>query len=191
MSIVTARDLAVGYNGTPIASIGDLALAAGDRLAVTGANGSGKTTLLKTLARLIPPIAGELHGPAPGRGGAVYVHPAAFLFAGTGEQNVLLGAHGNHAEAKSAIEAVGASAFSHANVRTMSHGQRQRIALARAIACAPSLLLVDEPETGLDSEGLASWKRLLASWPGAIVVAAPEYRNQNTEYRMLSLSESR
>lgn len=184
MSLVRARALVVGYDGTSIASVPDLDLAAGDRLAVTGANGSGKTTLLKTLAGLIRPVAGELEAPRPGPGGAVYVHPAAFLFAGTGDENVLLGAHGNHGAARKALEAMGAAAFSRANVRTMSHGQRQRIALARAIACAPSLLLVDEPETGLDSEGLAAWRTLLDSWPGAIVVATPEFRIPNSEFRI-------
>jgi ABC-type Mn2+/Zn2+ transport system ATPase subunit len=188
VTLVTARALGVGYGTTVVASIPGLVIEAGDRLAITGANGSGKTTLLKTLAGLLPRVVGELSTPPPGRGGAVYVHPAPFLFAGTGDENVLLGAHGDRDAARRAIDALGAAAFSRADVRTLSHGQRQRIALARAIAAAPVLLLVDEPETGLDAEGLEAWSTVVATWPGALAIAVPEHRIQNTEHRILRLA---
>ena len=187
MSVVTARNLQVGYAGRTVASLPELLISPGDRVAVTGANGSGKTTLLKTLARLIPAVAGELRTPSRGAGGAVYVHPSPFMFSGTGASNVMLGAHGDHAAARRAIEAMGAAPFAASDVRTLSHGQKQRIALARAIACAPSLLLVDEPETGLDTEGLEAWGRFVAGWKGAIVIAIPEHRTQNVEHRIVRL----
>ena len=173
MTIAAARHLTVGYDGRAVASIAGLSIAKTDRLAITGANGSGKTTVLKTLARLLPPIGGDLTAPAAGPRGAVYVHPSPFLFAGTGAENVMLGAHGNRDAARAALEAMGATTFAHADVRTLSQGQRQRIALARAIACAPSLLLVDEPETGLDAEGIAAWRQVVTEWQGAIVIAVP------------------
>ena len=173
MTIVTARHLTVGYEGRQVASIDALSISAKDRLAITGANGSGKTTLLKTLARLIPPVGGDLTAPSAGPGGAVYVHPSPFLFAGTAADNVMQGAHGNRDAARAALESLGATAYAQSDVRTLSQGQRQRVALARAIACAPSLLLVDEPETGLDAEGLESWRRVVSEWPGAIVIAVP------------------
>ena len=187
MTIAAARHLTVGYDGRAVASIAELSIAKRERLAITGANGSGKTTLLKTLARLIPPVGGDLTAPAAGPGGAVYVHPSPFLFAGTGVENVMLGAHGSRDAARGALEAMGATAFAGADVRTLSQGQRQRIALARAIACAPALLLVDEPETGLDTEGIAAWSRFVSDWDGAIAMAVPEYRTQNTEFRIVRL----
>lgn len=172
MSIVTATNLGVGYDGRPVATVERLAIAAGDRLAFTGPNGSGKTTVLKTLAGLLPPVGGELTAPRPGPGGAIYVHPSPFLFVGTGMDNVMLGAHGDREAAARALDAMGAASFGGADVRTLSHGQRQRVALARAIAARPVLLLVDEPETGLDAEGLEAWAALLRDRSDIAVVTA-------------------
>ena len=189
-ALLTTRALVVGYAGVGVARLPDLTIAAGDRLVIRGANGSGKTTVLKTLARLLAPVSGEASGVPAGPGGAVYVHPAPFLFAGTGARNVLLGAHGDRAAASRALDALGAAAFAHADVRTLSNGQRQRIALARALASHPVLLLIDEADTGLDPEGAASWQRALAGHAGlAVVIASPttEARSQNPEYRSVTL----
>ena len=188
MSLVRADALTVGYAGRAVTHVAELSIAQGDRIAITGANGSGKTTLLKTLGRLIPVVSGTLTAPRRGVDGAVYVHPAPFLYAGTAADNVMLGAHGNRDAATRALDAMRAMPLSSADVRTLSHGQRQRIALARALAARPSLLLVDEPETGLDEEGLEAWAAIVANWPGAIVAAAPEVRSQNTEFRIVRLT---
>ena len=188
--LVTTRALVVGYAGVRVADLPDLTIAAGDRLVIRGANGSGKTTVLKTLAGLLAPVSGDVSGVPAGPGGAVYVHPAPFLFAGTGARNVLLGAHGNRAAAARALDALGASAFAHADARTLSNGQRQRIALARALAAQPVLLLIDEADTGLDPEGAASWQSALAGHSGlAVVMASPatESRSQNQQYRSVTL----
>jgi energy-coupling factor transporter ATP-binding protein EcfA2 len=182
VSLVTARALAIGYGTAIVASLPELVIETGERLAITGANGSGKTTLLKTLAGLIPPIAGELSAPAPGRGGAVYVHPAPFLFAGTGGANVLLGAHGDHDAARRALDAMAAGGFSRADVRALSHGQRQRIAIAGDLAAAPVLLLVDEPETGLDTEGLEAWQRVVRERQDIAIVSATHRGGLETTY---------
>ncbi|MDQ3170394.1 MAG: ATP-binding cassette domain-containing protein [Acidobacteriota bacterium] len=183
--ILTTRGLIVGYGGIRVAGVPDLAIAAGDRIIIRGANGSGKTTALKTLARLLTPISGEMSGAGAGPGGAIYVHPAPYLFAGTGVSNVLLGAHGRREQAAHAIDALGAALFAQADVRTLSNGQRQRIALARALATHPRLLLVDEADTGLDADGLALWHEALASRAELAVVMASalqEDRTQNAEY---------
>lgn len=173
MSVIRARDLAVGYDGRAVATIPDLTIARGDRVVVAGPNGSGKTTVLKTLAGLLAPVAGSLEAVAAGRAGAVYVHPAPFLFAGTGLDNVLLGAHGARDDALQAIDALDAGQFARADVRTMSNGQRQRIALARALAARPALLLVDEADSGLDAGGQAAWRQVAATRRDiAIVLAA-------------------
>lgn len=175
MSVVIAHALGAGYDGRIVTTVDSLAMAAGDRLAFTGPNGSGKTTVLKTLAGLLPRVSGELTAPRPGPGGAIYVHPSPFLFAGTGIDNVMLGAHGDRDAASRAIDAMRAASFGGADVRTLSHGQRQRIALARAIAARPVLLLVDEPETGLDAEGLEAWRALLRDRSDIAVITATHH----------------
>ena len=187
--LLQARDLQAGYGGRVVVSLAEFALARGERVFVTGANGSGKTTVLKTLARLLPPVAGSVTGPAPGPGGAIYVHPSPFLFAGSGEHNVLLGAHGDAAAARDAIAALRAEAFASLDVRRMSNGQRQRIALARALAAKPLVVMIDEADSGLDAEGREAWNSALARNADLAVVIATHAgeRIQNMEYRILSL----
>jgi ABC-type Mn2+/Zn2+ transport system ATPase subunit len=171
-AVLTARSLAAGYDGVAVTSTPDLTLVAGDRIVIAGPNGSGKTTVLKTFAGLIAPVSGALTAPGRGPRGAIYVHSSPFLFAGTGRHNVLLGASGDAAGADAALQALEAHAFSTADVRTLSTGQRQRIALARALAAQPSLLLVDEPETGLDAAGLDAWTRILDTRTDLAIVIA-------------------
>jgi ABC-type cobalamin/Fe3+-siderophores transport system ATPase subunit len=171
-ALLQTRALAVGYAGVVVATLPDLSIDAGDRIVIRGPNGSGKTTVLKTLAGLIAPVSGTLTRLAQGRQGAVYVHPAPYLFDGTGAGNVLLGAHGDRDEAARATEAMGAAAFADRNVHTLSNGQRQRLALARALAARPALLLVDEPENGLDAEGLEAWQGVLRARVDLAIVVA-------------------
>ena len=172
MSVLCARDLAVGYDGRTVATVTALAVGPGDRIVIAGPNGSGKTTVLKTLARLLPPVGGTLEGVGAGPAGAIYVHPSPFLFAGTGLDNVLLGAHGARGAAIQAIDALDAAPFARADVRTMSNGQRQRIALARALAARPAVLLVDEADSGLDGDGQAAWRRVVATRRDIAIVVA-------------------
>ena len=171
-AILTTRSLVVGYDGVAVTSMPDLTASAGDRIVIAGHNGCGKTTVLKTLAGLLPPISGDVTGPSRGAAGAVYVHPSPFLFAGTGRHNVLLGSHGDRGEADRALAALEAASFSDADIRTLSNGQRQRLALARALAARPRVLLVDEPETGLDAAGLDAWTRVLADRRDIAIIIA-------------------
>ena len=189
-AVLVAKSLAVGYERLVVTHAPDLSLAAGERIVIAGPNGSGKTTVLKTFAGLIRPVSGTLTAPRPGAGGAIYVHSAPFLFTGSGRHNVLLGAGGNTASADEALRALEAQSFSDADVRTLSTGQRQRIALARALAARPSLLLVDEPETGLDTAGLAAWTRVLETHAHiAIVIATHRDVPGATRYTLSAIPE--
>ena len=155
---VTTRALRVGYGGRAIAAIPDLALAPGHVWLVAGRNGSGKTTLLKTLARLLPPVGGLITPELPrGRHGAVFVHSAPWLFRGSLRHNLQLVAR-DATRVDALVAQFGLERWLDQPVEHLSHGLRQRTAIARAILCDPQLLLLDEPEGGLDESAMSAWR---------------------------------
>ncbi len=179
MSVVLeARNLVLGYGNIVVARVDFLQIVAGRLAVVTGPNGSGKTTLLKTLAGLLRPAGGRLSpGMSGGAGGAVFIHSHPFLFAGTVRRNVLAAPGATEEEARRALRALSVEGLWDSDVTTLSSGQRQRIALARGLAARPRLLLVDEPEGGLDAEAIAAWRLIvrqaLHDGSPAVVIAAP------------------
>jgi ABC-type multidrug transport system ATPase subunit len=159
---VEAIEMVVGYDSRSVADIGSFRMPADRLTVVTGPNGSGKTTLLKTLAGLLPPINGRLVPRlAPGTNGAVFVHSTPYLFAGTVLHNATLTSLGNEQRARDALRALGVEQLLTKDVRRLSTGERQRVAIARALAAEPRLLLIDEPEGGLDMEGISVWRRII------------------------------
>jgi ABC-type multidrug transport system ATPase subunit len=132
---------------------------------VIGANGSGKSTLLSLLATLATPTTGKIdHGsfgtsPAQVRRGLGWLGHDTLTYGDlTGRENLELAAQLYALEASQVVESATQrfqlAEFLERPVRTYSRGQRQRIALARALCHAPTLLLLDEPTTGLDTKGV-------------------------------------
>jgi ABC-type multidrug transport system ATPase subunit len=154
--MIRVTDLVVGYQGREVARIPNLEIAPDRVWIVSGANGSGKTTLLKTLAGLLPPIGGSITPqPAPGAGGAVFVHSTPVLFTGTVRSNLALTA--DPAEVARVSAAFGLVDWLDRPVAELSHGIRQRTSIARAVARSPRVLLIDEPEGGLDDAASRLW----------------------------------
>jgi heme exporter protein A len=142
-----------------------LEIAPGECVAIAGHNGSGKTTLLRIAAQIVKPTAGKLSFPgansassANGRSG--YVAHATMVYDElTAEENLLLFARLQNVEnpaarAEELLREVGLIERRDSLVRTFSRGMRQRIAIARALIHRPSVLLFDEPATGLDPPGI-------------------------------------
>ncbi|MFI5097211.1 MAG: ABC transporter ATP-binding protein [Candidatus Acidiferrales bacterium] len=142
-------------------------IAPGECVVLAGRNGSGKTTLLRIAAQIVKPTAGNLSFPgaaaapsANDRPGYV-AHTTMVYDELTAEENLLLFAKLQNVEAPAAraeelLREVGLIGRRDSLVRTFSRGMRQRIAIARALIHRPSVLLFDEPATGLDPLGI-SW----------------------------------
>lgn len=159
---IDAIDVVVGYGSKPVADVGSFPMQADRLTVVTGPNGSGKTTLLKTLAGLLPPMRGRIVPQLPaGARGAVFVHSTPYLFAGTVRHNVQLTSGGHEQRTRDALGTLSVEQLWNKDVRQLSTGERQRVAIARALAAEPRLLLIDEPEGGLDAEGISSWRRIV------------------------------
>ncbi len=172
----------------------DAAFVGGRLTAVTGPSGSGKTTLLRLLAGTDVPTTGAVHVlgetlSALDRDGRARFRAERIALVSqetglvpflTAAENVELGlalrrieADEARARAAEALAAVGLAAEASRRVEDLSSGQRERVAVARAVAARPSLLLADEPTARLDQANALSVARLLldlARDTGAAVV---------------------
>ena len=167
-AMLEVRGLEVRYGQVPAIHGVSLRVGRGRIAAVIGPNGAGKTTLLSAVAGLLPPAAGEvLLAGAPIAGAPVednvarglsLVPETRELFAGMSvEENLLLGAFALRAprsHRRALLEEVFHS-FPRLRERrrqaagTLSGGERQMLALGRALMSSPRLLLLDEPSLGL------------------------------------------
>jgi heme exporter protein A len=145
-----------------------LDVAPGECVVLAGRNGSGKTTLLRIAARLVRPTSGNVSysdgstgDKASDRVRPGFVAHATMVYDElTAEENLLLfarlqGVDRPRERVASLLAEVSLAERRKSLVRTFSRGMRQRVAIARALLTEPSVLLLDEPATGLDSHGIA------------------------------------
>jgi nitrate/nitrite transport system ATP-binding protein len=157
--------LCKGYPGTPVLNDINLVVADGEFLAILGFSGTGKTTLISLIAGLIEPDAGEVlvkGKPVDGPGGETsLVFQSYSLFPWlTVEGNVALAVDAVHKDKSKAeraalvrekVDLVGLSHAIDRKPAELSGGMRQRVAVARALAMTPEILLLDEPLSALDA----------------------------------------
>lgn len=164
-ALLEVRGLTCGYGGGIVLDRLSLTLEPGKVMALIGRNGVGKTTLMRALIGLLPATAGDilLNGSplsalppdARARAGIGYVPQGREIFTAlTVRENLLVGMSAAPAAAPSALEAV-LEYFPVLRARlgqragTMSGGEQQQLAIARALASSPRLLLLDEPSEGV------------------------------------------
>ena len=184
--------------------IDTLIIQAGRLHVLTGPNGSGKSTLLAVLALLRKPDRGRVifcglpvnwSGKQLGalRKKVTLLHQESFLFSGTVMANVGFGLKMRGVDqqetshsVKHFLALVGLAGFEERDATTLSGGEARRVALARARACRPEVLLLDEPLAHVDQESSMIVENLIASQflAGTTIVMASH--DQHIEERLSS-----
>ena len=150
----------------------DLSIAPGERVALVGSNGSGKSTLLRLLQGLLPIAAGQMHRDPSSRLAMLFQRPHLLRISAL--NNVTLGIWLDRSlgltwrqareRALLALQRVGLTAVAEQGGRQLSGGQQQRLALARAWARQPDVLLLDEPTASLDPYAKREVENLIAEF---------------------------
>ncbi len=166
--LVQVVQIGYAYQGTRVLRGASLTVRQGERVVLLGKNGSGKTTLLRIIAGLLQPVRGQviLAGQDVryanigirqiiGMAG----HQSYLYDDMTGLENLLLfaalyGVPSPVQRAHELLARVRLDSRRHERVRTYSRGMTQRLSLARALVHDPPLLLLDEPDSGLDVDSL-------------------------------------
>ena len=165
MSLITIRDLSLGYGNRILTEGMDMQVDSGDYICVIGENGAGKSTFIRTLLGLQSPLKGKItFGEGLKKTQVGYLPQQTVVqrdFPATVEEIVLSGCQGSKGlrpfynsrekeEAKRNMERMNISEFAKRSYRKLSGGQQQRVLLARALCASSRLLVLDEPVAGLD-----------------------------------------
>ncbi len=180
-ALIRVENVSFSYPGGPRVLDGaDLAISAGEFVAIIGQNGSGKTTLAKLVIGLLKPDSGRitidgrdrstLHAAATAREiGYVFQNPDHQIFAATVEDEVAFGPRNfgldpQEIERRCAevLHAVGLENERKSDPFLLSKGQRQRLAVASVLVLRPKVLILDEPTTGLDYREQRRMMKLVA-----------------------------
>ena len=177
MALLLVRDLSLGYDSRVIVINLNFTVEEGDYLCIVGENGSGKTTLMKTLLHLNSPLGGRIVTGDSLTGGQIGYLPQQTQvqrdFPASVMEIVLSGCQGrlgrhpfysseDKALARQNLRRMGIADLEKRSYRELSGGQQQRVLLARALCAAGTVLLLDEPVTGLDPGAAQSMYELIA-----------------------------
>ena len=190
MSLIEVRDLHAGYGGAPILNGVNIDIAASDIGVIVGPNGAGKSTILKAIFGLVTVSAGsirfaerEITNADPDALvplGLSFVPQEFNVFTSmTVEENLEMGAYIRRDDIRPTLRSVYAM-FPDLEVKRLqkaaelSGGQRQMVAMGRALMSQPKLLLLDEPSAGLSpiyvGQVFAQVRRINASGVGILMV---------------------
>jgi cobalt/nickel transport system ATP-binding protein len=188
--VLEVKELSLRYGSaaTPVLDEVSFALQASERVALLGLNGSGKTSLLSAIAGLLPceghiiveglPLNRENLIGIRQKIGFLFNIPEDQLLFPRVLEDVAFGllsrgipAHEAKQRSLVALDSLGIPHLAEAVVAELSHGQKQRVALAGALVTEPGLLLLDEPTAALDPKGKRQLAQLLKGNPAAMLLA--------------------
>ncbi|MCI4663908.1 MAG: ATP-binding cassette domain-containing protein [Neomegalonema sp.] len=173
--LLAARDLALTVRGEPLLRNVDLDIHAARRLMILGANGAGKSLLLRCLHGLTRRTGGGVYwrgrpmDRAARRAQAmVFQRPVMLRRSVLSNLLFALGAAGvrkseRRARAQEALEQARLEHLARRPARLLSGGEQQRLALARALACRPEILFLDEPTASLDPAATLAVEQLISA----------------------------
>lgn len=178
--MIDVKNLVVKKSDKTICTVSSFGVTAGQRVAVIGSNGSGKTTLLRVLAGLEKNFTGDLScNIRPERIG--FVHQNPLMFKGTVQSNICYGLKNQSITRSLQVDTVNQmlklfriEKLANVDANAISGGERKRVAVARAIAVKPKLLILDEPFAELDEDGMTTMQHVLDSLSEmTIVLSSP------------------
>ncbi|PUE18629.1 phosphate ABC transporter ATP-binding protein [Limnohabitans sp. MMS-10A-160] len=164
--------VSVQLGASPVLHGIDVQIQPGERVALVGSNGSGKSTLLRALHGLLPAHQGQIHWHPELRQAMLFQKPHVLRTSALNNVALALwldrGQGLSWAQAKAravvALQRVGLTGVAHQGGRQLSGGQQQRLALARAWARQPQVLLLDEPTASLDPHAKREVENLIAEF---------------------------
>ncbi|MBA3742387.1 ABC transporter ATP-binding protein [Sporichthya sp.] len=201
-SVLTVRQLVAGYSGQAVLHRVDMEVRGGEVISLLGANGAGKSTLLKTIMGTVPVIAGQIH---LGDADITRWAPSKRVAAGIGfspegrrvfanltvEENLLIGATSMRTSHRRDQMTYTGELFPILANRmdqragTLSGGEQQMLAVARAMMTKPQLLLVEEPSQGLAPmvvDRIYETLREIAADRGVAVLIAEQFQQIREEF---------
>ena len=184
--LIQVTNLTKAFNGRPVLKGVDLVIGNGEFVTIVGPNGAGKTTLLRILSTLSRPSSGKVtvRGIEMGKDSNEirrcigYVPHQTLLYDDlTAYENLKFYARmydvpDREQRINYLAEQMGLSSRLHQMVRTLSRGTQQRLSIVRALLHDPAILLLDEPETGLDQEAVALLIRVLHTADRTVIMTS-------------------
>lgn len=163
--MVDVDNLSVTLSGQLVLDKISFCIHSGEFIGLIGPNGAGKTTLVKAILGLLPANQGKISvkkdvliGYIPQRGSAYDNQVPMNVM-----EIVKLGSRGNAAKAGHTLQQVNMLTLAKRRFNVLSGGQQQRVLIAKALAANPSLLILDEPTTGIDEQSQTEFYKILAS----------------------------
>lgn len=167
MALITLKDVTIAFEGVVAVENANLSIERGDYLVIVGENGSGKSTLIRAILGLVRPQKGRVN-----YGDGLQKNQIGYLpqqtvqqrdFPASVEEVVMSGCinrlngrpffgRSQRALAEEKMRMLDIGDLRRKSYRTLSGGQQQRVLLARALCATDSILLLDEPVTGLDPD---------------------------------------